>query len=105
MTHGLDFNSFSRLGLMVWTRTHCIDLDSWYSIGTLELDMYKRAECCPYAGFFMLQHRRVVKLQPVLLRCGHVYIIAFIRWLQRFKYLGSAEMLKEKTRLQWQISD
>ena len=29
-----------------------IDLDSWYSISTLESHTYKRAECCPYAGFF-----------------------------------------------------
>ena len=36
---------------MVWTRNHCIDLDSWYSIGTTESHAYERAECCPYAGF------------------------------------------------------
>ena len=37
-THGID-------------DTHGIDLDRWYSIGTLELHMYERAKCCPYAGF------------------------------------------------------
>ena len=43
---------------MVWTwthgidNTHGIDLDSWYRIGTPESHTYKRAECCPYAGFF-----------------------------------------------------
>ena len=37
-THGVD-------------NTHGIDLDSWYKTGTPESHMYKRAECCPYAGF------------------------------------------------------
>ena len=32
--------------------THCIDLDSWYRIGTPESHTYERAECYPYAGFF-----------------------------------------------------
>ena len=41
-----------RLGLMVLTRTHYIDIDSWYSIGTFESDTYKRAECCLYVGYF-----------------------------------------------------
>ena len=31
-----------------------MDLDSWYIIGTSESHAYERAECCPYAGFFML---------------------------------------------------
>ena len=44
---------------MVWTWTHGIDnanaieLDSWYRIGTPESHMYERAECYPYAGFFI----------------------------------------------------
>ena len=45
---------------MVWTwihgidNTHGIDLDSWYRIGTPESHKYKRAECCPYAGYYSL---------------------------------------------------
>ena len=35
-----------------YTTTHGNDLDSWYGIGTLEPQTYKRAECRPYAGFF-----------------------------------------------------
>ena len=50
-------DSSYRNGLMVSTRTHGIDIDSWYSIGTLESDKYERAECCPYAGFFILLNR------------------------------------------------
>ena len=30
-----------------------MDLDSWYRIGTPESHTYGRAECCPYAGFFL----------------------------------------------------
>ena len=44
---------------MVWKKTygidntHGVDLNSWYSIGTPESNMYERAECCPYAGVFL----------------------------------------------------
>ena len=31
------------------TWTHGIDLDSWYSICTLESHAYERTECCPFA--------------------------------------------------------
>ena len=35
--------------------THCIDIDSWYRIGTPEPHSYERAECYPYAGFFNIK--------------------------------------------------
>ena len=38
-THGID-------------NSHGFKSDSWYIIGTPESDTYKRAECCPFAGFF-----------------------------------------------------
>ena len=34
-------------------KTHGIDSDSWYIIGTPESHTYERAECYPYAGFFL----------------------------------------------------
>ena len=40
MDHGID-------------NTHGIDFDSLYSIGTSKSSMYKRAECYPYARFFL----------------------------------------------------
>ena len=43
--------------LYTWTHgidnTNGIDLDSWYRIGTPESHTYERAECYPYAGFFL----------------------------------------------------
>ena len=60
-THGIDMDSWYWQGLMVyaWTHsmdnTHGIDLDSWYSIGAPESHTYERAMCCPYAGFFNVQ--------------------------------------------------
>ena len=60
-THGLDMDSWYRHGLMVLAKTygidntHGIDLNSWYSIGTSESHTYKRAECYPYAGFFLIK--------------------------------------------------
>ena len=33
--------------------THGNDSDSWYRIGTPESHAYERAECYPYAGFFL----------------------------------------------------
>ena len=36
---------------MVLHKTHVIDLNSWYSIGTPESYPDERAECCPCAGF------------------------------------------------------
>ena len=52
-------DSWYRIRIMVqtWTHgidnTHGIDLSSWYSIGTPESHTYERAECYPYAGFFL----------------------------------------------------
>ena len=46
-----DMDSWYRHGLMVLAKTHGIDMDLWYSIGTPESHTYERAECCPYAGF------------------------------------------------------
>ena len=59
-TCGIDKDSWYRQGLMVQTRTHGIDKthgidsDSWYRIGTPESHNYERAECYPYAGFFIV---------------------------------------------------
>ena len=59
-TDGIDMDSWYKHGLMVsiWTHgryeTHIIDSDSWYIIGTPESHTYKRAKCCPYAGFFVV---------------------------------------------------
>ena len=39
---------------MVYTWPGGKDFFSWYSIGTLESDTYQRAECCLYAGFFVV---------------------------------------------------
>ena len=50
-THGIDMHSWNRHGCI--DNTHGIDLDIWYSIGTPESHTYERAECCPYAGFFL----------------------------------------------------
>ena len=48
---------WQRLMVWIWTyvidNTHGVDLDSWYSIGTPESHKYEKAECCPFAGFFM----------------------------------------------------
>ena len=52
-THGIDMDSWYWQRLMIWTQiygidnTHGIDLNLLYSIGTPELQTYKRAECCP----------------------------------------------------------
>ena len=35
LTHGKDNNSWFKLGLMVQTRTHGIDLESWYVMSNL----------------------------------------------------------------------
>ena len=40
--------------MRVTDNTHGIDLDSWYKIGTPESHTYERAECYPYAGYFVL---------------------------------------------------
>ena len=42
----------TKKGTKYQTETHGIDINSWYSIGTPESDLYERAECYPYAGFF-----------------------------------------------------
>ena len=36
--------------VMLLARTHGIEMDSWYGS---ESHMYKRAECCPYAGLLL----------------------------------------------------
>ena len=57
-THGTDMHSWywQRLMVYTWThgidKTHGIDLDTWYSIGTPESHMYERAESFPNAGCF-----------------------------------------------------
>ena len=33
--HGMEFDSWYRLGLMVWTQNHGKDLDSWYTKGII----------------------------------------------------------------------
>ena len=45
-THGIDKD----IGI---DNTHGIDLDSWYRIGIPESHTHERAECYPYAGFFI----------------------------------------------------
>ena len=63
-TDGIDMDSWYKHGLMVsiWTHgryeTHIIDSDSWYIIGTPESHTYKRAKCCPYAGFCVVALNR-----------------------------------------------
>ena len=37
----------------VQTCTYGSDLYFTYSFSTLELHMYKRSKCCPYAGLFL----------------------------------------------------
>ena len=41
--------------------TNGIDLDTWYRIATPESHTYERAECYPYAGFFLYQLRVKIK--------------------------------------------
>ena len=56
-THGIDMDSWYWQGLKVKTwphgidNTHGIDLDSWYRIGAPESHKYERAECCSCVGF------------------------------------------------------
>ena len=35
-------------------KNHFIDMDSWYSIGTSESDIYEMAKCCHMLDFFKL---------------------------------------------------
>ena len=51
---------------MVLTKNHGIDSDLWYSIGTPESHTYKRAECCPFAGFLVEVSTDVLILVEVL---------------------------------------
>ena len=54
LTHGIDMDSWYRHRLMVQTWTQGIDSDLWYSFSTplSHMNVYERAGCCPYAGFF-----------------------------------------------------
>ena len=51
--HGMDLDSWYRLGLMVWTWTHGIVSHT-----------YKRAKCCPYAGFKKYIYSEVPRTNP-----------------------------------------
>ena len=68
--HGIDMDSWYGHGIMVQTWTQGIDnnngfdLNSWYRIGTPESHTYKRAKCCPYAGFFYVHKKQLPRNFP-----------------------------------------
>ena len=73
-THGIDIDSWYRHGPMALTWTLGMDMDSWYRHGRMVLtkthgikidSWYLQHPWYPYAGFFLFQNLHMLNLFPI----------------------------------------